>query len=411
MESLSATSPALGSVSLGPTGAAGRRPFMKNLQPRAPAAMDFNDDDNDDLEGSLLSADYKAQRRTTQDLVDFLKTAPPPPPPSVMPPVFEDEKKKRGLLQRLRPRKSGSSLSNNSTGSGGGGSAGSNHQGRTSSNISAASGMSRSTESGITATLPNGKKYVMIAVDYKESDLTLKSAPVGSIGLTSAPNTSASSARRLSRIAGDAIDASSILSASKRTSIISSNGGIGVGVGGDKRRSIISPTTAAAAAAAAVAAAGTDSSFAIDNGVPFTIDNFTLDTDFITSGGNGSVASTAASPTCVTAPAPVSALVSAPIPAAVSGSNASIHSIESVSRSASKRVSSLSKVKFSLASPPMDESTVSEALEQRLASHKAAQQASTSTSTTSTTSTATAPAFPAQEFAEIVLPKPVSRKK
>ncbi|KAG0270619.1 hypothetical protein DFQ27_002610 [Actinomortierella ambigua] len=182
-----------------------------NLQPRAAAAIDFNDSDDDD-ENGLLSADYKAQRRTTQDLVDFFKTAPPPPSSTPIP-LFtppEEEKKKRSLLQRLRTRKSGSSgnsskssnirassiissttmgnatvglASNRSSvlvpgqnGYGGGSSstltavyANSKVPG-TSSSISATSGLtiskSKIDNSDKRSTMSSTKKYVMISIDY-----------------------------------------------------------------------------------------------------------------------------------------------------------------------------------------------------------------------------------------------------
>ncbi|KAG0233316.1 hypothetical protein BGW42_007514 [Actinomortierella wolfii] len=185
-----------------------------NLQPRAAAAIDFNDSDDDD-ENGLLSADYKAQRRTTQDLVDFFKTAPPPPSstpiPLILPP--EEEKKKRSLLQRLRPRKSGSGMGKSSNGRtssirssttmgnataglisnrssvlvpgqngyGGGNSstataiyANSSKLPGTSSSISAASGLTTSISkidnSDKRSTMSGGKKYVMISIDYPGSE-------------------------------------------------------------------------------------------------------------------------------------------------------------------------------------------------------------------------------------------------
>ncbi|KAF9975318.1 hypothetical protein BGZ73_001081 [Actinomortierella ambigua] len=183
-----------------------------NLQPRAAAAIDFNDSDDDD-ENGLLSADYKAQRRTTQDLVDFFKSAPPPPSstpiPLFMPP--EEEKKKRSLLQRLRPRKSGSNVNSSKTsnirassiissttmgnatvglasnrssvlvpgqnGYGGTSSTStaiyaSSKVPGTSSSISATSGLtiskSKIDNSDKRSTMSSGKKYVMISIDYAD---------------------------------------------------------------------------------------------------------------------------------------------------------------------------------------------------------------------------------------------------
>ncbi|KAF9958276.1 hypothetical protein BGZ70_009246, partial [Mortierella alpina] len=163
-----------------PTGSGGGRkpPALRNLQPRAPAALDFNDDSDED-EG-LLSADYKAQRKTTQDLVDFFKSAPPPSPPRpIMTPAVEEDKKKRSLLQRLRPKKSGGSLSNGTNNNNNGLNNNNNSSssinlgngnrrssvlmagGPTSSNISTMSGMTttgkgKNGEEITTATLPNG---------------------------------------------------------------------------------------------------------------------------------------------------------------------------------------------------------------------------------------------------------------
>ncbi|KAF9188092.1 hypothetical protein BGZ50_001530 [Haplosporangium sp. Z 11] len=354
--------------------------MISNLQPRAAATLDFNED-SDEEDGGLLSADYKAQKKTTQDLIDFFKSAPPPSPPR-MPPI-EEEKKKRSLLQRLRPRKSGSSLSNGAGGNGSSVSMGNGNRrssvlippgGGTSSNISSISGVTtgkgKNGEDITTATLPNGRKYIMIAVDYKEGEGGAAAAP-GATALASA--TGSISSRRQSRIPDDI--EGSMLGGSKATSLMGKNilaeSAMGShGGGGDRRRSVIPQS-----------GNGEASKFVLENG-PFLLDDFAIESNFIAQ--DGAAASKTASETDA-----------------------------SLSRTSSKRGN---KVKFSIngdqvgpnGPSPMNEAVVTEALSQRIASHKARQQQQISNNETVDSNTST---HHDKDFLEIVLPKPVSRKK
>ncbi|KAF9158473.1 hypothetical protein DFQ26_007560 [Actinomortierella ambigua] len=244
-----------------------RPPQLRNLQPRAAAAIDFNDSDDDD---GLLSADYKAQRKTERDLVEFFKNTPPPPPaPTILlSPFPDDDKKKRGLLQRLRPRKGSASL-----GSTNGSRSSVTMSGNTSS-ISARSAYTLSNRSPVgstvgmehgadVATLPNGKKYVMIAVDYKDG--TGPGAPTTSI----APASSVSPGARIS--SDDSRQrVTSVVQQQPHpniqvTTTIDDNSSIGP----DKRRSIIIQ-----------AGGGDGAAFSLEQ-TPFLLDNFALDMDFI----------------------------------------------------------------------------------------------------------------------------------
>ncbi|KAF9282309.1 hypothetical protein BGZ68_006070 [Mortierella alpina] len=396
-------------------GGGGRKPPpLRNLQPRAPAALDFNDDSDED-EG-LLSADYKAQRRTTQDLVDFFKSAPPPSPPRpIMTPAVEEEKKKRSLLQRLRPRKSGGSLSNGSNNVMGSNS--SNHNssssinlgsgnrrssvlmaGGTSSNISTMSAMTTSGrgkhgEEITTATLPNGKKYVMIAVDYKDGE----KAPGAGTGTGSAMAALASSPSSLhaassSRRAGGG--GTSPGSISQRQSRLPD--GFENESGMDKRRSIILQ-------------AGEGSKFVLDSS-PFLLDSFALDTNFITAPSSSEKASSAvaATTTTTTTTAPAPAATTTATAAGTSGKPAGAASTNKDTHSSSK---------VAPVQPSVDDAIVDEALAQRLASHKAKNgDSSPSALTAQDGPTASSSSFGAgsvcasQDF-EITLPRPVSRKK
>lgn len=261
-----------------------RKPgFRPLLQPRAAAALDFNDD-SDDSDNDFLSADYKAQRKTTMDLVDFFKNAPPPPPAPSLPPVTVDDKKKRTLLQRLRNRKSGSMLNGGVNNRASLGLPGSTAAGGLGSTVSSAS--------GATATLPNGKKYVMIAVDYKDSPASTSTSttpnmsqisPVtgitSALAATSPKRNSPTGSKRQSRVYpsgsddGTHMTGSTLLGSSMHTTFDSSHlhstSGLSTGGTGDTRRSIIIQ-----------AGGGEGSSFILDNS-PFLLDNFALDTDFI----------------------------------------------------------------------------------------------------------------------------------
>ncbi|KAG0372879.1 hypothetical protein BGX24_012463, partial [Mortierella sp. AD032] len=418
-------------------------PAFRNLQPRAAARMDFNDnfDNSDDEADGILSADYLAQRKTTQDLVDFFKSAPPPSPPqqqqnvmTPLVPIFEDEKKKKPLLQWLRPKKSGSNLNGSSITGGAGSTLVGTASGRNSvlvqgtagatSNMSTVSGVTmgkgKNGEDITTSTLPNGRKYIMIAVDYKEGDGGGVDPPQRSAGsggssdvlngsfmtTTRLPNGGTVS-RRQSRVPDDVmVDSLNLGAAAKRLSILSSTLGndLGLNSGGEKRRSILqtSGTTGSIS----------DGSKFVLGGGSFLLENFALDTDFM---GQGVSSVTGG----VTGAGGAGSM--APSEMQSSASNKSGGEGAGVSRTGSKR--SGNKVKFSVLDgvtveePPMDETIVAEALAQRLASHKAQQQAKSVTTTATTTTAATtttesgASMQQQQDFPEIILPKPVSRKK
>ncbi|KAK5822606.1 hypothetical protein F5H01DRAFT_336083 [Linnemannia elongata] len=443
MHTMDSLSPTNGEVSTSassvPSGVAGRKPpGFRNLQPRDAARMDFNDDSDEDS-GGILSADYIAQRKTTQDLVDFFKSAPPPSPPQQplnLSPI-DDEKKKRPLLQWLRPRKSGSNL--NAAGSIAGGSTLGGGTARNSilvqgtggatSNMSTVSGVTmgkgKNGEDITTSTLPNGRKYIMIAVDYKEGEggpqqprsagstnSDVLSISNGSFMTTTRLPNGGTVSRRQSRIPDDAALTIEGLSpgaaAAKRLSILSNTFGsdLNGSGGGDKRRSNLQTN--------ATESSNKDGSKFVLGGSPFLLENFALDSDFM--GQATGVSASGGGP----ALSELQRSASNKSGAAAGGESAGI------SRTGSKRGN---KVKFSLlggqnadGGEPMDETVVAEALAQRLASYKAQQQGKSSTTTTTTTSTSTTTTTDGggsstsqeqqqQDYPEIVLPKPVSRKK
>ncbi|KAF9359981.1 hypothetical protein BGX26_010909 [Mortierella sp. AD094] len=377
---------------------------LRNLQPRAAAAMDFNDNfDSDEEFGGLLSEDYKAQRKTTKELVDFLNSGPPEPPPGSSlrqqqqkstATTGDEDKKKWFFLQKLRSKKSNSSIGNGSSVNlGSGNKRSSALLNGTSSNISSTSGMTMSKgkngEDVPTATLPNGKKYIMIAVDFKEPEKGAinGSGGVGSSG-ASTLSVAAAASRRQSRVPEETDNLSLLGGAPKRTSMMSSflDDASGTGVGDARRRSAI-PNSGASEA----------SKLVLDGG-SFLLDGLSLDTNSYLSQGAGVGGA------------------SGDLQRSLSlNSRGENGSIGDMSRNGSKRIS---KVTFStprVTSVFLDEATVSEALEQRIASHKAKQQqknGSTDTKTTSSTGPSSASASTStQDFPEIILPKPVSRKK
>ncbi|KAG9070035.1 hypothetical protein KI688_009365 [Linnemannia hyalina] len=416
------------------TTASHKPPGFRHLQPRAAARMDFNDNDSDDEDScGILSADYLAERKTTKDLVDFFKSAPPPSPPqsSQLPlnlsPV-EDEKKKKPLLQWLRPKKSGSSLNTASSIAGGstlGGGTARNSilvqgAGGAMSNISTVSGVTmgkgKNGEDITTSTLPNGRKYIMIAVDYKEgggrpqqplsagsANSDVLSISNGSFMTTTRLPNGGTVSRRQSRVLDDAtltIDGLSPgAAAAKRLSILSNTLGsdLNGSGGGERRRSNLSTESSSNS---------NNGSKYVMGGSSFMLENFALDTDFMGQ---------------ATGPASSELQRSAPNKsgAAAGGLGAGISSM------GSKRGN---KVQFSLlgglnadGGEPMDETVVAEALAQRLASYKAQQQGKSTTAATTTTTTSTSTTTTTdgggsstsqeQDYPEIVLPKPVSRKK
>ncbi|KAI7826064.1 hypothetical protein BC939DRAFT_447682 [Gamsiella multidivaricata] len=255
-----------------------RMAALRNLQPRAAAARDFNDSDEE--ETHQLSSDYKAQRKTEKDLIDFFKNGPPPPQPApILPPIVVDDKKKRTLLQRLRARKTSFSVGRDSP----------NRSSELEpSLLGSTSSISTSSRGSEVATLPNGKKYIMIAVDYKDKDVGAVGGTVvtGSTALPGRPSTTASPPKRVSTNSmggeGPGSNRGSILSNNPNiqvTTTIQDDGDIDdnsnnksnrSSYGADKRRSIVIQ-----------AGGGEGSSFILDS-TPFLLDNFALDTGFIT---------------------------------------------------------------------------------------------------------------------------------
>ncbi|KAG0298361.1 hypothetical protein BGZ96_000075 [Linnemannia gamsii] len=425
-------------------------PAFRNLQPRAAAGMDFNDNDSDDEDNGILSADYIAQRKTTQDLVDFFKSAPPPSSNSTQQPLnlspIEDEKKKKPLLQWLRPKKSGSNLNASASSIAGGSTLGGGTSGRNSmlvqgagsaSNISTVSGVTmgkgKNGEDITTSTLPNGRKYIMIAVDYKEGDdgtgLPPQPRSAGSTNsdvlsisngssfmtTTRLPNGGTVS-RRQSRVPDDALTIEGLspgAAAAKRLSILSSTLGsdLNGSGGGEKRRSILQTNDNTTDRSSI-----SDGSKYILGEGSFLLENFALDTDFM--GQATGVSASGGGP----ASSELQRSASNKSGATAHGGGGAGGESAGISRTGSKRGN---KVKFSfLGDPnaddvPMDEAVVAEALAERLASYKAQQQGKSTTTTTTSTSTTTTTGGggsgtsqdPQQDYPEIVLPKPVSRKK
>ncbi|KAF8929818.1 hypothetical protein BGZ47_000869 [Haplosporangium gracile] len=393
-----------------------RKPvFRPLLQPRAAAAIDFNDD-SDDSDNDFLSADYKAQRKTTMDLVDFFKNAPPPPPAPSLPPVTVDDKKKRSLLQRLRNRKSGS-MPNGS---------GSSHRtsllglpgsgGAVRSTVSAASGAT-------SATLPNGKKYVMIAVDYKDTPAGTASTSTATTttpnmtqispvtGITNALTASSpkrnspTSSKRQSRVYpsgsddGTLVTGSTLLGSMHTTfdsNHLHSTTPLSTGGAGDTRRSIIIQ-----------AGGGEGSSFILENS-PFLLDNFALDTDFIMPSSLGTQESKITGVTTMA----TSMMMDAGQQHRRTQSQRSGFS-QTTDSGISRR--GTNKVTFNIAGQQQgagDEDPVSKALAQRIADHKAqllknqgflGDDGADSANESGQESTTKPP--------EVTLPKPISRKK
>ncbi|KAF9578695.1 hypothetical protein BGW38_005390, partial [Lunasporangiospora selenospora] len=309
-----------GSSSNSNTSTAIRRSF-RNMQPRSAAAIDFNESEDDESGlPSLLSADYRAQKRTTQDLVDFFRRGPPlgsmsgpglghgptgsgpgqSRSSSTLMPILEDEKKKRTLLQRLRSRKSSTSIPS------GKGNQSTLKSGQPSSSSSSTATVLPAPYSAISsaggkygtevATLPNGRKYIMIAVDYNSSNNKdtvngmdiMPGSPISESVVSDASTPqrrmgglSPSPPKRLSRMMTDSYSSSL---GSKRTSVLipSTNHSStqmmttfqdGHQQGRDQRRSIVIHT-----------GGGEGSNFSLDS-TPFLLDNFALDTDFIVQAG------------------------------------------------------------------------------------------------------------------------------
>ncbi|KAG0212501.1 hypothetical protein BGX28_006268 [Mortierella sp. GBA30] len=397
------------------------RSSIRNLQPRSAAAMDFNDSDDDDL-GDLLSADYKAQRKTTQDLVDFFKHASPPPSPPSLSPVIVDEKKKRTLLQRLRNRKSGSTMSNaSSSSSGNRGNSRAGPRNMTSNNT----GGFTAVKGGEVTTLPNGKKYIMIAVNYDDRN---------SVGLPAiAKRSSGSSSKRLSMHEVDSKHELILTNPTTQAKTMGHESGMsgnnhGASSGGDRRRSII-----------VQAGGGEGSSFALDN-TPFMLDNFALDTDFMMP------ISTATTTTMITNDESRDGHQPSNTPVATPGTSTNGHRRTYSSKSAqsqhvldngSKRAN---KVKFSVTDTPqrqepqgqepqryepqreepqqreksqhpMDENTLSEALTRRIVRHKVDLDKNKGMMAASDSIGFISQKEDDMSNIKVELPKPVSRKK
>ncbi|KAG0322201.1 hypothetical protein BG000_002983, partial [Podila horticola] len=217
--------------------------FM-NLQPRdANMPLEYNDSDEDS--DGYLSADYKNKRRTKKELVDFFNNAPPPRPAPSLPPIFEDEKKKPTLLQRLRPKKPGQTPGH------------STFHPTIQHPLTPGSNSTLSLNPTEVATLPNGKKYVMIAVDYKDKDRV----PPSAIGVRA----NGSKSLELTRTAGGSFRGDGTETLSTRDSIFIP-------------RQVLSKLEEArdVSEKRLTSQSGEDVLFFLDNS-PFLLDNFTLD--------------------------------------------------------------------------------------------------------------------------------------
>ncbi|KAG0235709.1 hypothetical protein B0O80DRAFT_505122 [Mortierella sp. GBAus27b] len=328
--------------------------IIRNLQPRAAAAIYHNDSDDDESGTRVLSADYRAQHKTTMELIDFFKNAPPPAPvtPVLPPPVAVDEKKKRTLLQRLRSRKA--SLGGRSSTKDVTIAPAPPLPGKTSS-ISSASKL------GEVATLPNGKKYVMIAVDYKDED---KDAGITSTASSVVGATIAGSSKRLSmsnmgedsrskRESRMGIQITTTFQDDTNTNGTNNQGSLV----SDKRRSIIIQ-----------AGGGEGSSFSLDN-TPFLLDSFALDADYV--------------------------MPSKP------GDQEQSPQSEQPADTLSRRET---KVKFNISDQhPLDEEALSKALADRIASHKAQVAKNLSSNDSIASDLLKAP--------EVIMPRTTARKK
>ncbi|KAF8940289.1 hypothetical protein EDD21DRAFT_419318 [Dissophora ornata] len=402
-----------------------RKSTFRNLQPRAATTAGFDDSDDDDMSGLMRSKLKTVQRSETQDLADFLRSTTPPPSQAPNLPsanVVVDEKKKRTLLQRLRAGKSNlSSRDRNSVLV-----PPLQQRGGTGSSISTGSRGDNEV-----ATLPNGKKYIMIAVDYKHDSDGESAAIQGANGVDAGRQsiTSASLPKRSSRGEESGLKRASLLKSNPDIQVTttiddnhyngnydnnngnnnySNNSSKRSSFGTDKRRSIVIQ-----------AGGGEGSSFMLDD-TPFLLDNFALDTDFIMP------ASTTATDQNQSrhhnAP---NGRLSPPS----SGGGYGGHSRTSSSRSGyalqgsengSKRGT---KVTFNIADRPehnMDEDAVSRALTNRIASYKAQMAKGmlppepTDSGYNSSNRNNNGNDAHAQERSrvpEVILPKPVSRKK
>ncbi|KAG0367219.1 hypothetical protein BGZ54_004211 [Gamsiella multidivaricata] len=346
--------------------------YLKNLQPRAAAAKNFNDnDDTDEKHGVSLSADYRAQKKTTEDLVAFFRSSPPPSPigasggsqhqrllstlSAATATHGEDEKKKRSLLQRLRPKKSGTNLNSGSGGGTGKDLRNGNRRSsmlvpsvpEMSSSINSTSGMAttgrdENDEEATTATLPNGKKYIMIAVDYKNP--------------TSGAN-------------GAGAGGSNALMSPAASSIINTASSRGQSQVSDELKSALVAVHPPGESKRTSAAVGAHLQSSMLDSTPFLLDSLSVLEDATTSVSDfGGSASSQAN-------------VSHNLQRSVSTKSSVAESgAGDMSRTGSKRTSRVtfstprSPAAPSTALPPMDENEVAEALTQRIASHKAKQQ-------------------------------------
>ncbi|KAF9204779.1 hypothetical protein BGZ49_004876 [Haplosporangium sp. Z 27] len=369
-------------MTMTPTPTTNKKPtVLRNLQPRAAAAINFSDNlDSDEEYGGLLSQDYKAQRKTTKDLVDFLNSGPPEPPPGANMSqqvrksngtTGDEDKKKRTFLQKFRSKKSSPNPSNNSNISSSGSKSSSMLLNGTSSNISNVSGITmgkgKNIEDVTTATLPNGKKYIMIAVDYNETETGAINGGSGGAGSSGASNLSiaAAASRRQSKVPDESDGTFSLGTISKRASTMNSLLDDGNGDSGRRSTTFNSGTSEA-------------SKLEVDTGGSL-MESLPLDTSSYLSQGAG-IGGTSGD--------------------LQQGENSSIGGIP---RNESKCASKVTFCTPRVASAALDEATVSEALAQRIASHKAKQTQSGSSSALVSTSI--------QDFPEITLPRPVSRKK
>ncbi|KAG0319010.1 hypothetical protein BGZ99_005343 [Dissophora globulifera] len=454
---------------------------LRNLQPRAAALIEFHESDEDDDDsisgngsngsgrrrittsgrgmgaasnasangngggGAIgigigaggLSAEYRALRKTTEDLVDFFKNAPPPPssPATLLMvprPLAVDEKKKRTLLQKLRSRKS--NLGSMSFG----GSTHSRDRDRNSVHVPPTQGRgtvsSVSTASrGEVATLPNGKKYVMIAVDYKDSKTPSNISAIAGAASVRTPSTINPAIGRpiLGKDRDVGVKSESILSANPLIQVTTAiendkiqngnnhhsnsnshggnskhvqNGSQRTSFGSDNRRS---PT---------IQAGTGEGSLSILDSAPFLLDNFSLDSEYIADQSKSRQQQHQHQHQQTQQP------LHNHLGSRRTSSSKSGKIQRGTSETGSKRST---RVTFNIADSQenqtsMDEDTLSKALAGRIANHKAqiakgmVPQDSTSAAAADTNATlesTTAQQQARTRISDIQLPKPVTRKK
>ncbi|KFH72354.1 hypothetical protein MVEG_02645 [Podila verticillata NRRL 6337] len=388
-------------MTMDPINGVGIKRFM-NLQPRETAMnMEYNDSDEDS--DGYMSSEFKAQRRSTQELVDFFNNNTPAPRPAPsLPPIFEDEKKKPTLLQRLRPKKPGQSGP-------------STFYPTQQQPLSPGSNSTLNLNPSEGATLPNGKKYVMIAVDYKDKD----KVPSSAIGVRTSGTKSLELTRTTGGTQGGGED---ILSA--RDSIF---------IPRQVMAKIEDTRDQTSDKRSTYRSSGEDVLFFLDNSPflldNFTLDNFSLDGDFVVSPttADSNSDSSQRHPRRQTLDYTQYVPSTQYVPRHKRATSESQPVVEQVQVEQERRAPKRgNKVTFSIDTerhPSNDEDSLSKILSQRIASHKEQQAKNESmmtetdilipepSSPSSPSETSTSSSSHSGHNLEIVLPKSSSRKK